>query len=236
VAQFGSALVWGTRGRRFKSGRPDLLFKRGVLEVKLTDPHETSGPSGTRLLTVPNVLSGLRLATVPLFVGLFITGHTNVAVIIYGCAAWTDFFDGAIARRLGQVSEFGKLLDPLADRVFILALTVMLVVKGTLVWWLAVIVIARDVLVLALYPILERRRLKRIPVNFVGKSATALLLLGLTWLAVSATTVSWHEAAHTIGFWLVLAGAALYWVATFMYGREVVDRLQAARLSTSSGA
>jgi cardiolipin synthase len=104
----------------------------------------------------------------------------------------------------------------------------MLVVRGTLVWWLAAIVIARDVLVLAAYPMIERRGLERIPVNLVGKAATALLLFGLTWLAVSATTVSWHRAAHVIGFGLVLAGACLYWVATFMYGREVM-----ARVSTS---
>ena len=149
-----------------------------------------------RWLTVPNALSALRLATVPVFVGLFIAGHTNPAVIIYGCAAWTDFFDGMIARRLNQVSELGKMLDPLADRVFILALALMLVVRGTLVWWLAAIIIGRDVLVLAIYPFIGRRGLQPIPVNFVGKCATALLLFGLTWLAVSATTVSWHRVAH----------------------------------------
>jgi cardiolipin synthase (CMP-forming) len=185
-------------------------------------------PDG-RWLTVPNVLSGLRLATVPVFVWLFVVGHTNVAVIIYGCAAWTDFFDGLIARRLGQVSELGKFLDPLADRIFILALALMLVVRGTLVWWLAVIVIARDVLVLAVYPTIGRRGLGKIPVNFTGKSATAFLLFGLTWLAVSATSVSWHRAAHEIGFGLVLAGAALYWAATYLYAREVAARLRVAR-------
>jgi cardiolipin synthase (CMP-forming) len=187
-------------------------------------PAETSPED--RWLTVPNVLSGLRLATVPVFVGLFIAGQTNLAVIIYACAAWTDFFDGFIARRLGQVSALGKLLDPLADRVFILALAVMLVVHGTLVWWLAAIIIGRDLLVLAIYPMIGRRGLGTIPVNFMGKAATATLLMGLTWLAISATTVSWHRGAHSIGFVLVVVGAGLYWVATFLYGREVVARLR----------
>ncbi|MEA2509513.1 MAG: hypothetical protein QOG21_1595 [Actinomycetota bacterium] len=227
MAQFGSALVWGTRGRRFKSGRPDLLDDQVPPAVAIGS-DEPVAPSEQRWLTVPNVLSGLRLATVPVFVGLFISGHTNPAVIIYGCAAWTDFFDGLIARRLGQVSELGKFLDPLADRVFILALAVMLVVKGTLVWWLAVVVIARDLLVLSVYPLLGRRGVGKIPVNFMGKSATALLLFGLTWLAVSATSVSWHRAAHEIGFSLVLLGAALYWVATYMYGTEIAARLRAS--------
>jgi cardiolipin synthase (CMP-forming) len=189
----------------------------------------SGGPETPRRLTVPNLLSGLRLATVPIFVGLFISGHTNAAVILYGCAAWTDFFDGWIARRLGQVSDLGKLLDPLADRVFILALTVMLVIKGTLVWWVAAAIIVRDLLVLGVYPLLERRGLERIPVNLVGKMATALLLFGLTWLAVSATTVSWHRGAHSIGFGLVLVGVCLYWVATFMYGRDVLERLRSSQ-------
>jgi cardiolipin synthase len=174
---------------------------------------------------VPNVLSALRLATVPVFVSLFIAGSTNAAVIIYACVAWTDFFDGMIARRLHQVSTLGKFLDPLADRVFILALAVMLVVHGTLTWWLAAVIIARDVLVLAVYPWLSRRGVATIPVNFMGKSATAFLLMGLTWLAISATSVSWHRAAHTIGFGLVVVGAVLYWGATYLYAREVGTRL-----------
>jgi cardiolipin synthase len=179
-------------------------------------------------LTLPNVLSGLRLGTVPIFVVLFIAGHTDAAVILYGCAAWTDFFDGWLARRLGQVSELGKFLDPLADRIFILALAVMLVVRGTLVWWLAAGIIVRDVLVLGAYPLIERRGLPRIRVNLVGKAATALLLFGLTWLAVSATGVSWRAFAHGFGFALVLLGVVLYWIATFMYGREVGERLRSS--------
>jgi cardiolipin synthase (CMP-forming) len=190
------------------------------------DSCRQSPPSGEdRWLTVPNVLSALRLATVPVFVSLFIAGRTTAAVIIYACAAWTDFFDGIIARRLHQVSNLGKLLDPLADRVFILALAVMLVVHGTLAWWLAAVIIARDVLVLAVYSWLSRRRVATIPVNFMGKSATAFLLMGLTWLAIAATSVSWHRGAHAFGFGLVVIGAVLYWVATYLYAREVMARL-----------
>jgi cardiolipin synthase len=197
-----------------------------VSEVESAEP---SAPSERRWLTVPNVLSAARLATVPVFVTLFISGHTNAAVILYAVAAWTDFFDGWIARRLGQVSELGKLLDPFADRVFILALTLMLVVKGTLAGWLAAIVIARDLLVLAVYPFIGRRGIGQISVNFTGKSATALLLFGLTWLAISATTVSWHRGAHALGFGCVLVGAGLYWVAAFMYGREAAARIRSVK-------
>src|SRR5919106_5538182 len=147
------------------------------MNVAATEP--TPGAPDRRLLTVPNVLSLLRLATVPVFVYLFVTDRTEAAVILFAAGAFTDFFDGYIARRTGSVTEFGKLLDPLADRILILALAISLVADGALPLWLAIAVIARDVIVLAAWPALERRGLARIPVNFTGKCATAALLFGL---------------------------------------------------------
>src|SRR5919106_1769508 len=99
-------------------------------------PSVTNGrtTSQGRLLTIPNLLSFGRLATVPVFVWLFVSGRENAAVIVYAVAAWTDFFDGFIARRTHSVTELGKLLDPLADRVFIVALALALVARGTLAW------------------------------------------------------------------------------------------------------
>src|ERR671918_764728 len=97
----------------------------------VTSPRTTSDG---RLLTIPNLLSFGRLATVPVFVWLFVSGREDAAVILYAVAAWTDFFDGFIARRTHSVTELGKLLDPLADRVFIVALALALVARGTLAW------------------------------------------------------------------------------------------------------
>ncbi|HEY7876352.1 MAG TPA: CDP-alcohol phosphatidyltransferase family protein [Actinomycetota bacterium] len=179
-----------------------------------------------RVLTIPNVLSGLRLATVPFFVWLFIGGHENVAVILYAAVAWTDFFDGYIARRTGSVSKLGQLLDPLADRVLIVALAVALVARDALSLWLAVAVIARDVLVLALWPLLERIGMKRIQVNDAGKTATACLLFGLTWLAWGETTFVVHSAGDDVGLPFIVAGAILYWIAGIMYAVEARKRVR----------
>jgi cardiolipin synthase (CMP-forming) len=140
-----------------------------------------------RVLTLPNVLSLLRLATVPVFLYLFVTGREEAAVVLYALGALTDFFDGFIARRLDQVSEMGKLLDPLADRVFIIALALALVAQEALPLWLAAVIVVRDVVLLSMLPLLERRGSGRIAVNFIGKTATAFLLFGLTWLAISET-------------------------------------------------
>lgn len=178
-----------------------------------------------RIVTIPNVLSGLRLLSVPFFVWLFVSGHENVAVVIYAAGAWTDFFDGYIARRTGSITKLGQLLDPLADRVLIVALTIALVARDVLSPWLAVAVIARDVLVLMLWPLLERIGMRRIQVNFTGKTATACLLFGLTCLAWGETTFLAHGAGEAVGLPFVVAGAILYWIAGIMYAVEARRRV-----------
>ncbi|MGH2753950.1 MAG: CDP-alcohol phosphatidyltransferase family protein [Actinomycetota bacterium] len=189
---------------------------------EIQEPARPAAPAaaGDRFLTVPNALSALRLASVPVFVWLFAEGNENAAVALYGAAAWTDFFDGFIARKLDQVTELGKLLDPLADRVFIVALAIALTSQDVLPLWLFVTIVARDVLVLSVFPILERRGIPRIRVNFTGKTATAALLFGLTCLAWSETTFPWEAYGDEIGMAFTVAGAILYWVATAMYAQQ----------------
>ena len=181
--------------------------------------------ASNQILTVPNVLSFLRLLTVPVFLWLFTHDEENVAVVIYAAGAWTDFFDGYIARRFNQVSEFGKLLDPLSDRVYIVSLAIALVVRGTLPFWIAAVVIGRDVLILVALPLLAKKGVMRIPVNFTGKTATACLLIGFTCFAWSETTFPAAAAGEELGFPFVGVGAVLYWAAGAMYAREVMRRM-----------
>jgi cardiolipin synthase (CMP-forming) len=174
-------------------------------------------------------LSALRLASVPVFIGLFVSGNEEAAVILYAVGAWTDFFDGYIARHTGQVTQLGKLLDPLADRVFIVALAVALVATEALPLILALVVIVRDIAVLTAFPLLERRGMERIQVNFVGKSATAGLLVGLTLLAYAETSWPAGAAAHDVGIAITVFGAILYWAAAVLYGREVAHWVRTRR-------
>ena len=180
-----------------------------------------------RVLTVPNVLSAIRLATVPIFLYLFVTGREEAAVILYAAGAWTDFFDGYIARRFGQESELGRLLDPLADRIFIVALAVALVAVGALPWWLTAAIVARDIVLLSLWPLFERRGVGRIQVNFTGKTATASLLFGLTLLAVSETDFLWPTLFAVVGTVFVVVGTVLYYVSAAMYARDAYTRIKA---------
>jgi cardiolipin synthase len=174
---------------------------------------------GSRIVTVPNLLSGLRLASVPVFVWLFVSDKEEAAVILYGVGAATDWVDGYVARRTGAVTELGKLLDPLADRIFIVALALALLLRGALPAWLGGVIIVRDVVVLVLWPVVDRRSARRIRVNFVGKTATAALLVGLTCLAVSETRWSFGGGAREIGLAGTTVGAILYWASGIMYAR-----------------
>lgn len=197
------------------------------------DPTPAS-PGSSRILTIPNVISFVRLATVPVFIWLFVSGFENAAVILYAAGAWSDFFDGYIARATNSVTELGKLLDPLADRIFIAALVIALVVRGTLPWWVALVILGRDLLVLSLFPYLERRKIQRISVNRVGKSATAALLAGLTMLAWSETTFAGADVLDAPGLGFTLLGAALYWAAAYLYAREALTKLRELTVEQAS--
>lgn len=196
-----------------------------------TDPSPAPASAGSRLLTLPNVISFVRLATVPVFVWLFVSGRENLAVALYALGAWSDFLDGYIARRTDSVSELGKLLDPLADRIFIAALVVALVVRQVMPWWVAIAIVGRDLLVVSLFPYLERRKIQRIAVNRLGKTATAALFLGLTLLALSETTLPGSDSMARPGLGASILGAALYWAAGFLYAREAMAKLQALKAS-----
>ncbi len=198
-----------------------------------TGPARDQESASQAIVTIPNLISMARLATVPLFVWLFVTGREEAAVIVYGVAAWTDFFDGFIARRTRSISELGRLLDPLADRIFIVAIALALVARGTLPWWLAAAVIGRDIVVLTAFPFLERRGIERLRVNMVGKTATWLLLLGLTLLAWSETSFPAPDLARAAGMVATSFGAVLYWIAGIIYAREAARRI--ARAGVGAG-
>jgi cardiolipin synthase len=186
-------------------------------------------PASDAVLTVPNVVSALRLSSVPVFLWLFARGREEWGVVVYAVGAGTDFVDGYIARRTGSVSELGKLLDPLADRVFVFALAFVLLVRGALPGWLALVVVGRDAVLLAAWPVLERRGVPRISVSRTGKAATAALLFGLTWLALGETDLALGRWGGRIGTLSVSLGAALYWVAAAGYARRAAAGLRVAR-------
>ena len=179
-----------------------------------------------RIVSIPNVISFLRLATVPIFIWLFVADRANPAVILFAIGASTDFLDGYLARRLDAITELGKLLDPLADRIFIVALAVALVATDALPLWLALTIVARDLILVAAFPFVDKRGMARIPVSFAGKTATAALLLGLTLIAYAETTFPAIDGIDEAGVGLVVFGAILYWLTAFEYARQALKLMR----------
>jgi cardiolipin synthase (CMP-forming) len=180
--------------------------------------------------TIPNLISAARLLLVPAFIWAFLVEANVLGVVLLVVIGTTDWVDGFVARRLGQVSELGKLLDPLADRIAIVAVLVVFTVRGVLPPVLAGVLLLRDLLVAIAFPVLEAKGMERIPVNMTGKMATASIFVGLAVLAVElASPKGLASVAHVAGLAFLVLGAVLYWVATFLYVGEIRRRLPAAR-------
>jgi cardiolipin synthase len=170
-----------------------------------------------RILTIPNLLSLVRLALIPLFVGFLVTKHDPEALATLLAASVTDFLDGFLARRLNQVSRLGQLLDPVVDRLCIVAAALGLAFREILPWWLVLVVFARDVALLVVAGVLAAHNVPIVPVSKVGKLATALLLAALPVLVFAATLPVTGPVLLPLGLVLAIIGAALYWVAGFGY-------------------
>ena len=165
-----------------------------------------------RVLTLPNLLSLVRLVGVPVFLWLVLVPEADgLAVLVLMLAGVTDWLDGYLARRLHQISRLGQLLDPFADRLYIVATLVGLALRSIVPWWLVVALLARDVLLTCCLPVLRRHGLVALPVHFLGKAATFNLLYAFPLLLLGDGTGAWADLARTVGWAFVVWGTALYW-------------------------
>ena len=164
-----------------------------------------------RILTIPNVLSALRLVGVPLFLWLLLGPHADIAaLVVLAVAGATDWADGVLARALGQYSRLGELLDPAADRLYILAALVGLVLRHVVPWWLAAILIGRDLVLAPTLPLLRRRGYGPPKVHYLGKAATFCLLYAFPFLLLGARHGTVGDVARPIAWAFTIWGTALY--------------------------
>jgi len=177
--------------------------------------------SGRRVLTVPNAISALRIALIPVFVALILDEHTTTAgLITFGCVIATDWVDGTIARRTGQVSELGKVLDPVADRLAIAAGIIALAIRGVFPVWAAVAIIARDVAILGVGVYLLSRRHIRLEVRWIGKVATFSLMVAVPAIAWGALDLPLAAAATAVGWVCFAVGIVEYYIAAGVYAQD----------------
>lgn len=192
----------------------------------------TEADPADRVLTVPNALSALRLVGVPVFLYLvLVVERDGWAVLLLMAAGITDYLDGKLARVLGQYSELGRLLDPLADRLYILATLLALVVRDGLPLWWAAALIGRDALLALTLPVLRRHGYGPLQVNYLGKAATFNLLYAFPMLlaALPGNDGLIADVFRPIGWAFAAWGSVLYLVAGTAYAEQVRRLVRADR-------
>jgi cardiolipin synthase (CMP-forming) len=183
-------------------------------------------PASSAVLTIPNLLSAARIAAIPLFCWLTARPDTRLAgIALFAIVVGTDWVDGYVARRFGQVSELGRILDPVADRLALAAGIITFTIVGILPFWAALLVLVRDVIVLLGGATLLWTRDLRVDVRGIGKVATFSVMMAITFIA-------WGNAGGPLGDvllaagWLAFAiGIVEYYVAMGIYAIDIRDAL-----------
>lgn len=200
-----------------------------------------------RILTLPNIISFLRLCLVPVFFALLFGGYDIAATLMFAIAASTDFLDGQIARRTHTVSKLGQLLDPTVDRVLMVSGVLGVFLVGRLPLWIILVVVARDLLMLVGGAVLLKRFRIRIPVIYPGKVATTLLFIGFAGLLLNwplipglgVIDVPWlpgfTDMEVSWGIWFVYAGLILA-IATTAYYCFAAARALSEQSRSTEGA
>jgi cardiolipin synthase len=186
-------------------------------------------PVSDRVWTPPNVLSTLRLVAVPVFLWLILSHHDGWAAVVLTLSGVSDYFDGWIARRYNLVSSVGKVLDPVADRLYILSTLLGLAYREIIPWWLVAILVSREVFGAALVLVVRHYGYRALPVHFIGKAATFDLLYAFPLILLGQSANIFATVALPIGWAFAWWGTVLYWVAGIMYAVQTRDVVRAAR-------
>jgi cardiolipin synthase len=183
-----------------------------------------------RILTVPNLLSFVRMVGVPIFLWLVLGPKADGwALAVLMVSGVTDWLDGKLARKLNQSTKIGQILDPVADRLYILAVVIGLAIRDIIPWWLAVILPLRDVFLFALVPFLRTRGYSALPVHFLGKAATANLLYAFPLLLLGDGSGTVALLANVFGWAIALWGVGLYWWGGVLYAWQVAQLMRMPR-------
>jgi cardiolipin synthase len=179
---------------------------------------------GHRVLTVPNVLSVIRLELVPVFLYLLlIADATGWAVAVLMFSGASDWADGKIARLFdNQSSRLGALLDPAVDRIYMVVVPVAMAVAAVIPWWIVALLLGRDLVLATTLPLLRRRGLSALPVTYIGKAATFALMSGLPLVLLGQVDALWGRVVLAIGWGFLIWGLAMYLWSGILYLVQVV--------------
>lgn len=178
------------------------------------------GVVSDRVWTVPNAISVVRLLMVPVFAVLIARGDDGWALVVLAVSGASDWLDGVLARRLQQVSRLGQVLDPAADRLFILVTLLGLAGRGVVPWWLVGVLLARELMLLGMLVVLARHGYGPLQVHLAGKAGTFALLYAFPLLLLARWGGVTGDLASVVGWACAWWGVALYWFAGALYVRQ----------------
>lgn len=192
-------------------------------------PPEAAAARPDSFWTVPNALSLMRLALIPVFIWvLMVADSPGWAVVILVISGASDWLDGKLARWLDQYSKIGALLDPAADRLYVIIIPICFALKGYVPWWIIGLIFARDVLLFATAPLLKSRGITALPTLYIGKAATFGLMSAFPWLLGGQLDGAVGAVAFPIGWAFLIWGVGmylwslvLYWIQTIAVVRQM---------------
>jgi cardiolipin synthase (CMP-forming) len=213
-------------------GRADQVPPRRPVPDQQPRPVVSRDDLPDRVVTVPNALSVLRLAGVPLFLWLLLGPHADGwAVVVLAVAGATDWADGKLARALDQSSRLGALLDPAADRLYIVATLIAFVLRDVVPLWIVAVLVGREVVLGVTLLVLRRAGWPPLQVHYLGKAATFLLLYAFPLLLLADGDGAAATVARPIANALTIWGGVLYLLAGVLYVVQAVGLLRGARFA-----
>jgi cardiolipin synthase len=187
-----------------------------------------------RIATVPNAFTTVRLICIPVFVVLVAQPHRAdwvAGAVLLAALGATDWVDGFLARRLGQVSTLGKILDPLADRLLLVTAGVSIIAVGAIPVVVAVVALLREATVAVGFVIVAASGGRRMDVTRPGKAATLCLMVALPLFLVGHSPAGWHRGAEVVAWVFVIPGLLAGWYSVAAYvpaARRAIDEGRAA--------
>jgi cardiolipin synthase len=200
-------------------------------------PVERTQSTTDQLLTLPNIITLVRLACIPIFLWLlFVQEDRASAAWLLGGLGATDWVDGWVARRYGQVSELGKILDPFADRLLFIVSVGAMIIDGAIPLWFAWLVVIREVVLGVVLVVATMMGMKRFDVSFLGKLATALLMFALPGFLLGASDFPGHEVFNVAAWIVGIPGLVLSYYTALTYVPLIRRNLREGRTVRGSAA
>lgn len=202
----------------------------GSTSVQVSTDKPVGAAASGRVFTVPNIISFVRLLGVPLFLYLLLVAdRPALALVVLAVGAGSDWVDGYIARATGQVSRLGQVLDPAADRLYIMATVLAFTVRGIVPWQFTALLLGREVVVGIGLMVLRYYRYGPLQVHYLGKTATFVLLFAFPFLLLAGLGGAAELVGLPVGWALAIWGLTLYWAAAVVYVVQIAQLVRDAR-------